>query len=73
MKLHNPRSPDDIRDIDISNLWSDLRAQIQGIDDPQSRVGGLSNPNIPIMISGPGGGLYGYLRCVAKEQMSMET
>ena len=62
MRLHNPLTPEELENLDISNLWFDLRSQIQGIDDPQARVGGLSNPNIPLMISGGGAGLYGYLR-----------
>lgn len=65
MRLHNPRTSEKLRDLDISNLWSDLQAEIQGLDDPESRLGGLSNPNIPIMIDGPGAGLYGYLRCAS--------
>lgn len=62
MRLHNPRNTDELEALDIANLWADIRSRIQGIEDPQARTGGLSNPNIPIMIDGGGANLYGYLR-----------
>ncbi len=63
MKIHNPESHQALLDLDISKIWSELRAELQGLEDAEHRdYGGYPYPNLPIVVSGYDAASYGYVR-----------
>lgn len=66
MKVHNARSHQDLVNLDISALWSDVRAELRGMEDPQRRDrGGYPYPNFPSLVKGYDVAMYGYVGYVA--------
>lgn len=61
MKIHEPTSLQEIKDMDISAEWNELQTEIAGLDGPEGDDWGHGHANFQHLMASYDAGFYGYL------------
>ena len=66
LKIHTPKTQEDLVKLDFQKLWYDLREGIEGMDFSSSREKGLEHVTFGHLLAGYDMAYYAYLRYVAQ-------
>ena len=61
MRIHNPKTHEEIRDLNIQKLYYNLREEAQGMDMSFTQSEGHEYDTYTHLIAGMDAGYYGYL------------